>query len=64
LPGERPAPGTPVLQNEKTVGTVTSVAPLPINDETLALCYLSRNANLDAPITASGSKVRVLGEVR
>jgi len=64
LPGERPAPGTPVLQNEKTVGTVTSVAPLPVKGETLALCYLSRSANLDEPITASNSKVRVLGEVR
>ena len=64
LPGERPAPGTPIFQSEKSVGRITSVAPLPVEGETLALCYLSRNADLDAPLTASGSEVRVLGEVR
>lgn len=63
LPGERPAPGTPLLQDDKTVGMITSVAPLPADGETLALCYLSRSADLDAPVTASGSEVRVLGEV-
>jgi len=61
--GEHLAPGAPVVQGEKTVGSVTSVAPLPVDGETLALCYLSRNANLDAPIFAEGSEIRPLGEV-
>ena len=61
--GERLAPGTPILQAEKTVGTITSVAPLPVEGETLALCYLSRNTDLAAPIAAAGSEVRVLGAV-
>jgi folate-binding protein YgfZ len=60
--GEHLAPGTPILQGEKTVGTITSVAPLPVDGETLALCYLSRNTDLDAPVVAAGSRVRVLGE--
>ena len=42
---------------------MTSVAPSPADGETLALCYLSRNADLDAPLVAAGSEVRVLGEV-
>ena len=57
------APGTAILQADKNVGTVTSVAPLPVGGETLALCYLSRHADLDASVTAAGSDVRVLGEV-
>jgi tRNA-modifying protein YgfZ len=61
--GERLAPGAPILQGEKTVGAVTSVAPLPVDGETLALCYLSRNADLDTPAVAAGSEVRILGEV-
>lgn len=61
--GERLAPGTPILQGEKTVGAITSVAPLTVDGQALALCYLSRNADLDAPIVAAGSEVRVLGEV-
>ena len=61
--GETLAPNTPTLQGEKQVGTVTSVSPLPENGENLALGYLSRNADLDAPIAAAGREVRVLGEV-
>jgi folate-binding protein YgfZ len=61
--GEHLAPGTPILQGEKTVGAITSVAPLPVAGETRALCYLSRNTDLDAPAVAAGSEVRVLGEV-
>jgi tRNA-modifying protein YgfZ len=60
---EHLAPGTPILQGEKAVGAITSVAPLPVDGETLALCYLSRNTDLDAPIVAAGSELRVLGEV-
>ncbi len=61
--GEHLAPGTPILQGEKQVGTVTSVSPLPVDVETPALGYLSRNADLDAPIVAAGSEVRILGEI-
>ncbi len=61
--GEHLAPGTPILQGEKQVGTVTSVSPLPVDGEAFALGYLSRNADLDAPIAAAGSEVRVLGEI-
>ena len=61
--GEHLAPGTPILQGEKTVGAITSVAPSPVDGETLALCYLSRNTDLDAPAIAAGSEVRILGEV-
>jgi tRNA-modifying protein YgfZ len=59
---EHLAAGTPILQGEKAVGALTSVAPLPVDGETLALCYLSRNTDLDAPIVAAGSELRVLGE--
>ena len=61
--GEHLAPGTPILQGEKTVGAITSVAPSPVDGETLALCYLSRNTDLDEPAIAAGSEVRILGEV-
>ena len=61
--GEAPVPGTPILQGEKRVGTVTSVSPLPEGGETLALGYLSRNTDLDAPLAASGQGVRFLDEV-
>lgn len=61
--GEHLAPGTPILQGEKAVGTITSVAPLPVDGETLALGYLSRNADLAAPIIAGSYGIRVLGEV-
>jgi len=61
--GASPAPGTTILQGEKRVGTVTSVSPVPENGDTLALGYLSRNTDLDAPIAAAGTGVRVLGEI-
>ena len=55
-------PGAPILQQGKPVGAVTSVAPLPTNGETLALGYLSRKADPEAPLTAGEHGVRVLGE--
>ena len=58
-----PEAGSPIFQADKSIGTITSVAPLQINGETSALCYLSRNANLEAPIIAAGSEVGILGEV-
>ena len=53
IEGPPPAPGTPIVQNEKQVGKVTSVAPLPISDRHLALGYLSRNADPDALLQAA-----------
>ncbi len=61
--GETLTPNTPILQGEKQVGTVTSISPIPVDGENLALGYLSRSADLDAPIVAAGLEVRVLGEV-
>jgi folate-binding protein YgfZ len=43
--GDPPRAGTPILQNGKQVGSVTSVAPLPVDGRILALGYLSRNAD-------------------
>src|ERR687893_3305654 len=61
--GEAPAPNTPIFQGEKQVGTVTSVSPIPVEGEILALGYLSRSADLEAPVAAPGYEVRVLGAV-
>ena len=61
--GEAPAPNTPIFQGEKQVGTVTSVSPIPVEGGILALAYLSRSADLEAPIAAPGYEVRVLGAV-
>src|SRR5918997_1094155 len=61
--GEAPALNTPIFQGEKQVGTVTSVSPIPVEGEILALGYLSRSADLEASIAAPGYEVRVLGAV-
>lgn len=50
-------PGARITQNGKAVGTVTSVAPLPVDGKTLALGYLSRGADLQAPLEASGRRI-------
>jgi glycine cleavage system aminomethyltransferase T len=50
--GPSPEPGAPVVQNAKQVGTITSVAPLPVNGQTLALGYLSRNADAQDELRA------------
>ena len=54
-------PGTDILQNEKAVGTITSVAPLPVNGRVLALGYLSRSADTGGSPRAGDASVRVLG---
>ena len=61
--GEPLAPGTPILQGDKTVGKITSVAPLPVDGKSLALCYLSRNADIAAALTAGNEQIEVLAEV-
>ena len=56
--GSSPAPDTPIFQNEKQVGWITSVAPLPVGDQNLVLAYLSRNADLDDALLAGDAKLR------
>ena len=50
--GPPPPPKTPIVQNEKQVGRITSIAPLPVSGSTLALGYLSRNVRKDALLSA------------
>jgi tRNA-modifying protein YgfZ len=57
IAGPPPSPGAPILQEEKQVGTITSIAPLTIDDRTLALGYLSRNAQKDTPLSAGEATV-------
>ena len=44
IEGPPPSPNTPIFQSDKQVGRITSVAPLPVDERTLALGYLHRNA--------------------
>jgi folate-binding protein YgfZ len=55
--GPPPFAGTPILQDEKRIGVVTSIAPLPVQGRTLALGYLSRKTALDAPMRAGDATV-------
>lgn len=52
-----------IVQNGKKVGEITSVAPLPLDGKTLALGYLSRNADLEAPLKVGETAVSSLGPV-
>lgn len=61
LEGEAPEPGTPILQNEKQVGYITSVAPKNPEGETLALGYLKRSADPDGSLLAGNSTARTNG---
>ncbi len=56
--GSSPTPDTPIFQNEKQVGWITSVAPLPVGGRQLVLAYLSRNADLDDALLAGDAKLR------
>lgn len=56
--------GADIIQNGKAVGKITSVAPLPLDGKTLALGYLSRNADLEAPLKIGETTVSSLGPVR
>ena len=57
IEGPPPSPGAPILQEEKQVGTITSIAPLTIDDRTLALGYLSRNVQKDTPLSTGEATV-------
>jgi folate-binding protein YgfZ len=58
--GPSPAPGTGISQGEKKAGYLTSVAPLAVDGETLALGYLSRNADPQGPLRAGEATLRTL----
>ena len=55
LDGNPPPPNTAILQDGKQVGKVTSLAPLPVNGEMLALGYLSRNADARGALRAGNA---------
>ncbi len=61
--GRTPQGGAEILQDGKRVGNLTSVAPLPVNGRTLALGYLSRKTDPDAPLRAGDATVRPLALV-
>jgi glycine cleavage system aminomethyltransferase T len=61
IEGAEAQAGAQILQNGKTVGAVTSVAPLPVGDRVLALGYLSRGADTEEPLGAEHAVLRVLG---
>jgi tRNA-modifying protein YgfZ len=57
IEGPPPAPGTEIVQGEKKVGHLTSIAPLRVNGETFALGYLSRNADTHGTLRAGAATV-------
>ncbi len=59
--GSPTSPGTEITQDGKTVGRITSVAPLPLHGRTLALGYLSRKADLHGPLYDGGAIISVSG---
>jgi aminomethyltransferase len=60
MEGPSPGPGTGIFQGEKKVGHLTSIAPLPVNGETLALGYLSRGADTQGVLRAGDATLRPL----
>ena len=55
--GPSRTPGIPIVQNGKQVGSVTSVAPLPVDGRILALGYLHRNADTRGTLHAGDAIV-------
>jgi tRNA-modifying protein YgfZ len=56
--GDAPTPGTPILQNEKEAGRITSVAPMEVGGKTFALGYLKRKADPGGDLRAGNSVIR------
>src|ERR671932_195469 len=56
--GPPPTPATPIVQNEKQVGRITSISPLPVGSRHLALGYLSRNIDILGQFEAGDATVR------
>ena len=61
--GGKIASGAEIFQNEKVVGTVTSVAPLPAEGRVPALGYLSRNVDTEELLRSGDARIHVLGAV-
>ncbi len=61
--GPPPPPDTPIVQEGKQIGRITSVAPLPVNGSNLALGYLSRNTREDFPISVGETPISSIGLV-
>jgi tRNA-modifying protein YgfZ len=57
--GPPPPPDTPIVQDGKQVGRITSIAPLTVSGIILALGYLSRNLQKEAPLSAGEAAIRV-----
>ncbi len=53
--GEAPEAETPILQNGKEVGKITSVAPLSVEGKTFALGYLRRKADPEGALRAGNA---------
>ncbi len=58
--GPSPAPATEIVQGEKKVGSLTSIAPLPVDGEVFALGYLSRSADARGALHAGDATLRTL----
>jgi folate-binding protein YgfZ len=56
--GGPPTGGAEILQDGKRVGQLTSVAPLAVRGEVLALGYLSRNADAQGELRAGDATLR------
>lgn len=52
-------PGAEVLQNDRAVGYLTSVAPLAVGGKTYALGYLKRRADLAGELRSEGATLTV-----
>ncbi len=63
IEGSPPGPGTEILQNGKRVGHLTSIAPLLVDGETLALGYLSRNRDPQEPLHTGDAILQALPRV-
>lgn len=60
IEGTPPPPDTPILQNDKQRGKITSVAPLQVDGKTLALSYLHRKADPNTELRAGEAIVSTL----
>ena len=57
-------PGVEIVQGEKAIGTITSVAPLSYGNVTFALGYLSCKADPEVPMTVGGVPLTLSRPVR
>ena len=63
IEGPLPPPASPILQHDRLVGKITSIAPLSVDGGGLALGYLSRNADPEAPMQAADASISSLNTV-